>query len=173
MNQIPERLVNFRAYFPGGELIGATDVELPNLEVQTENIAGAGIAGEYASPVLGHFASLMVKLKMRSVSKEAIGLIAPVRQAFDIRGSMQVQDAGLGTLLTQAIRVECTGQTKAMNLGKFEPGKPMSAEIDLECSVLRISIDNVSYIEIDKFNMVCKINGFDFLAKARIDMGGV
>jgi uncharacterized protein len=172
--QLPERLVNFRCYNgPASEFLGMTDVELPSFEVMTETIAGAGIAGEYASPVLGHFASQMVKLKWRTVTTAALGLIAPLRHVLDIRGSVQITDSTLGTLLTQALRIECSGQTKSTNLGKFEPGKVMGAEADLECSVLRIFVDNVPIVELDKFNMIFKVNGFDYLAQSRRDMGGV
>jgi hypothetical protein len=58
--------------------------------------------------VLGHFASQTVKLKWRTVTRGRCSLLAPVRQVFDIRGSIQVQDPPLGQLITQAMRVECT-----------------------------------------------------------------
>jgi hypothetical protein len=173
--QIPERLVNFRCYgSDASEFLGMTDVELPSFEVMTESISGAGIAGEYASPVLGHFSSQVVKLKWRAITAKALGLLAPVRQTLDIRGSIQLQDPMLGSLITQAMRVECTGQVKHQNLGKFEPGKVMGAEVDLECAVIRVSLDGLPpIVEIDKFNMIFKVNGFDYLRQARTDMGGV
>ena len=174
MSKIPERLVNFRCY--GGdaaEFLGLTDVELPTFESMTENISGAGIAGDYSSPVLGHFSSQTVKLKWRTATKAALLLLAPVRQVLDIRGSIQIQDPMLGLLQTQAMRVECTGQGKHYGLGKFEPGKVMGAEYDLECAVIRISLDGVPVIELDKFNDIFRVNGVDFLAKVRRDVGGV
>lgn len=172
--QIPERLVNFRAYADGGtQFLGMTDVELPPFEVMTETISGAGIAGEYASPVLGHFSSQVVKLKWRSVTKEALLLLQPVYHALDIRGSMQMQDPALGQLLTKPIRFECRGATKHYSPGKFESGKAMGSELDLECVSIRLSFDGQLLVEIDKLNMIYRVNGTDFLQKARIDMGGV
>lgn len=172
--QIPERLVNFRCYAgPAAEFLGMTDVELPSFEAMTETISGAGIAGEYASPVLGHFASQTVKLKWRTITAAALSLLAPVRQVFDVRGSIQLQDPGLGLLVTQALRVECTGQVKSQNPGKLEPGKVMGVETDVELAVVRISLDNVPIIELDKFNMIFRVNGVDYLQKVRTDMGGV
>lgn len=172
--QIPERLVNFQCY--GGAaaaFLGMTDVELPSFEAMKETISGAGIAGEYESPVLGHFGSQKVKLKWRTATVAALGILAPVRQVFDIRGSVQLQDPMLGTLITQAFRVECTGQVTTQNLGKLEPGKVMGVESDVEIAVCRISVDNVPIIELDKFNMIFKVNGFDYLASVRRDLGGV
>jgi len=175
VSQIPERLVNFNVY--GGPaasvFLGLATVDLPSFEVMTETISGAGIAGEYASPVLGHFASQMVKLSFRTPTKAQIDMLAPTSQRFDIRGSIQLQDPMLGAVLTQAIAVECRGQVKSMTLGKLEAGKVMGAELDLECAVIRVQIAGVPLVEIDKFNSVFKINGFDFLASVRRDLGGV
>jgi Bacteriophage tail tube protein len=171
--QIPERLVNFRCYNGAAELLGMTDVELPSFEALTEKISGAGIAGEYDSPVMGHFGSQKVKLKWRAVTRAALSLLAPVRQVFDVRGSIQLQDPQLGTLITQAVRIECTGQVVMHNPGKLEPGKVMGVETDVELAVVRISLDGVPIIELDKFNMVFRVNGQDFLQKIRQDMGGV
>jgi P2 family phage contractile tail tube protein len=172
---VPERLVNFRCY--GGtcalELLGMTDVEQPNFESMTETISGAGIAGEYASPVIGHFSSQTVKLKFRTVTAAALGLLAPVQHLLDIRGSIQVQDPMLGTLSTVPLRVEVRGQPKNAGLSKLEPGKPMDSDLEIECSVIRITLDGVPKIELDKFNMVFKVDGVDYLRGVRLDLGGV
>lgn len=172
---IPERLANFNVY--GGptanQLIGAATVELPSFEAMTETVSGAGIAGEYASPVPGHFASQMVKVAFRTLTREALALLAPIYQVLQLRGAIQVQDPGLGAITTQAMVMDCRGQVKTYNPGKMEPGKVMGAELDLECARIAISLDGVPYIEIDKFNMVYKVAGVDYLAKIRRDLGGV
>lgn len=174
MSLIPERLVNFQCYAgPAAAFLGMTDVELPSFEAMTETVSGAGIAGEYQSPVIGHFASQKVKLKWRTATAEALAVLTPVRQVFDIRGSIQRQDSRLGLLTTQALRVECTGQVTTHGLGKLEPGKVMGVESDIELAVVRISLDTVPIIELDKFNMVFRVNGVDYLQKVRQDLGGV
>lgn len=173
MGLIPERLVNFRAYNGASELLGMTDAELPKFAVMKETISGPGIAGEYDSPVLGHFSSQTMKLKWRSITKEGLALVAPVRQTVFLRGSMQLTDSTFGALQTSAIVIECSGQTTDTNLGKFEPGKAMGAELDLECAKIVVTIDGVEIIHLDKFNSIFKVNGFDFLQQSRIDQGGV
>ncbi len=139
----------------------------------TETISGAGIAGEYASPVLGHFASQMVKIAFRTVTKLQLDMLAPVYQRFDIRGSIQIQDPGLGLIVTQSVVLDCRGQVKNLVLGKMEPGKVMGSEIELEVARVSLSLGGVPVIELDKLNMVFKVNGFDFLASVRRDLGGI
>lgn len=174
MPLIPERLVNFTCY--GGAaaaFLGMTDIELPSFEAMKETISGAGIAGEYDSPVPGHFTSQKVKLKWRTLTREALGILAPVRQVFDVRGAIQLQDSAAGALITQALRVECTGQPATQNLGKLEVGKVMGVETDIEIAVIRISIDGVPLIELDKFNMIFRVGATDYLAAVRQALGGV
>jgi len=171
---IPQVLTNFRVYGQGArELLGVTDIELPSFEVMKETISGAGIAGEVSVPVVGHFASQSTKLKWRGITKAALELLAPVVHVLDMRGSLQNEDPSLGRITSQAIRVECTGTIGGLSPGKFEPGKVMGTECDVECRVLRVYVDNVPIIELDKLSMIFKVNGIDYLQKTRQDMGGV
>jgi hypothetical protein len=173
--QIPDKLVNFRCYGGAGglEFLGLTDIELPNFEAMTETIAGAGIAGEYDSPVLGHFTSQMIKLKWRATTSPGLGLLTPIHHALDCRGSIQIQDPMLGVLVTKPLNVFVRGQVKNLTLGKLEPGKVMDSECEIECASIRIVLAGVPEIELDKFNMVFKVKGVDYLRATRIDLGGV
>jgi P2 family phage contractile tail tube protein len=172
---IPERLSNFRCYAGKTSLeqFGLSDIELPKFESLTENIAGAGIAGEYESVVLGHFKSMVVKLKWLAVNAAGVLLLQPVVQDFDFRGSVQMQDTSLRALVTKPVRVTCSGQVKGMSLGKFEPGKRMDNDVDIEVGAISVFVDDIALVELDKFNMIFKVNGFDYLRSVRQDLGGI
>ena len=43
-NTVPEKLINYKVYLDGSDMVGLADVELPNFEAMTETIKGAGIA---------------------------------------------------------------------------------------------------------------------------------
>jgi hypothetical protein len=171
---VPERLVNFRVYAGVGakEFIGFSDIELPKFEAMTESISGAGIAGEMESVVIGHFKSMESKLKFLAVTAEAIGLIVPVMQQFTIRGSLQVQDPAAGVSTTKAVRIDLRGPVKGLDPGKFEPGKRMDTEVTVEVAAVSIFYDFVEIIALDKFNMIFRVNGNDYLRSVRQDMGG-
>lgn len=172
--QIPERLVNFKAYANGGpQLPGMVTVELPPFEAMKETISGAGIAGEVESIVVGHFASQKAKAKFRSVTREVLALLAPVYHSLDFRGAMQFQDPGAGRLYTQSVRFACRGSVHMLNPGKFEAGKQMDAEFEIECFSTAIWIAGVEIIHLDKLSEIYRVNGVDYLQKARVDMGGV
>ena len=42
--KVPEKLINFRVYKNGDDLIGVADIELPSLEAMTETTQRSGIA---------------------------------------------------------------------------------------------------------------------------------
>lgn len=45
-NNVPERLIAFRVYGEGNDLLGTANVTLPTIEPMTDTVTGAGIAGE-------------------------------------------------------------------------------------------------------------------------------
>lgn len=67
--QIPDRLTNFTGFRNGSEYLGVVDVDLPDLESLTETISGAGIPGEFESPLIGHFGSMVTTLNWRVLDR--------------------------------------------------------------------------------------------------------
>lgn len=171
---IPEKLINFRCYAGlGVEFLGTTDVELPKFDPMTEKVSGAGIAGEFDSPVVGHFQSQVIKLKWRTPTARALGLLAPVDHLIQLYGAIQVRDSEAGRIVTQQVLLQVSGPMKSFGLGNFEVGKPTAAESEIECAKLDLKIDGVPLVELDKFNSVFKVAGVDYLRDVRIAMGGV
>lgn len=174
MASVPEKLVNFRVYDSlSQEMIGVADVELPAFEAMTESISGAGIAGEYDSPTLGHYGSQSLTIKWRMVTAHALQLLVPVQHRIDCRGAVQVQDPALGTVVPRSVRVEVRGLTKKAGLGSLKPGSPMESETEIECTAISVFVDNIPIIIYDKLAFILMIDGFDYLAAARVAMGGV
>lgn len=170
-NQVPEKLINFKAYNEAQSLIGVADVELPSLEAMTETVSGAGIAGEVDSPVLGHYASMTTRINFRTITGDALDLAAQLAHQIEFRGSQQVYDAGNGQYKTQPVRVVMKCVPKNVELGNFTVGSPTETGNEFEVNYIKISLDGQTKVEIDKFNFIAKINGKDYLASVRSDLG--
>ena len=112
---VPEKLINFRVYENGNDLVGVADVELPSLETMTETVKGAGVAGEVDSPVMGHFGSMELTLNWRTLEKTNIKLAVFGGVALDLRGSQQVYDSNSATLKTIGTKVVIRGIPKTPN----------------------------------------------------------
>lgn len=172
MNQIPEKLINFRVYENGSNFVGLVDAELPSLELMTETVSGAGIAGEYDSPVIGHYQSMTLSLSWRTPTGRLFALAAPKVHQLDLRGAIQVNDAANGQYRAVPLRVSLNCTPKNTEPGKLEVGSPMDSSSEFEVTYMKIWYDGTECVEIDKLNFICKIDGVDYLAAVRQALGG-
>lgn len=170
-NQVPEKLINFMAYNEGQNLIGVVDVELPALESMTETVSGAGIAGEVDSPTLGHYGSMTCRINFRTVTKDAASLAAQRSHQLEFRGSQQVFDAGTGRYSTQSLRCVVKAVPKNVELGNLTAGAPTETGNEFEVNYIKLWVGGEELVEIDKFNFIARINGEDYLASVRADLG--
>ena len=170
-NNIPERLTNFRIYNEAEDLLGVSDVELPELSYMTDTISGAGLAGEVESPVIGHFQSMGATLNWRTIEKKAAGLLDMKAHLLTARGAQQNYNASDGTWKTVPVRCTMRVMPKTLNVGKFEVGSTTDTSTEFEVIYLKLFIDNKEVLEVDKFNYKCVINGKDILAPVRVAMG--
>jgi|AMZC01.1.fsa_nt_AMZC01003267.1_12 hypothetical protein len=171
-NQVPEKLINFRVYLDGNDLIGVADVELPSIEAMTETVKGAGIAGEIDSPTLGHFGSMTCTLNWRTVEKPTLSLAAQKAHNLDLRGANQVYDAGLGEYIVRPVKVVLRAVPKtSVNLGNLDVGVSAGASNQFEILYIKVDVDGSTMVEIDKLNYICKIDGIDYLAQVRVALG--
>jgi len=170
-NPVPSVLINAKIYNEGKELMGAGTVELPDLEFMTETVSGLGMGGEIDLPVLGHFQSLTMSVSWNTVSKQSVSLLAPRTHALVIYASIQDWDTGGGTFAPAPVRVMVQATPKKSGVGKFEVGKKMEPGNEFELTFIKMSIGGEEVLEIDKLNMICRINGVDYLADVRTHLG--
>lgn len=170
-NLIPSVLTNAKVYREGVDQLGVGTVELPDLEYMSESISGLGIAGEIDAPVVGHFKSMSAKIKWNTTTAAAISLLEPVAHHLEVRGSIQEMDAGSGKWVNKPVKVVVRGMPKKSGIGKFEPGKKMEPETELEVSYMKLWLNGVELVELDKFNFIFRIGGVDKLADVRSNLG--
>lgn len=168
---VPEKLINFRVYMDGDDLVGISDVTLPKLEAITETVKGAGIAGEIDSPTMGHFGSMELELNWRTLLKTNVALAKPTGVDLDLRGAIQVNDSGTGTLKSVPAKVVVRGLPKSTDLGKLEMGSTTDTKNTIEVTYIKITIDGSEVLELDKYNYICNIDGTDYLSGVRDALG--
>ena len=172
VNTLPERLTAFRVYMDGSsDLKGVADVELPKFESMKETVKGAGIAGEYDSPTLGHFGPMQLGLTWRTLEKNVLTLMRQKAQRIVCRGAFQDYDSGIGAHVVRSVRVVVQGVPIATEAGKFEVGSTSGSKSTLEVLYIKISIDDKIIVELDKLNYICIIDGVDCLKDIRKALG--
>lgn len=169
--KVPEKLINFRVYQNGNDLVGVADVELPSLEAMTETVKGAGLAGEIDSPVLGHYSSMELTLNWRTLEKTNVNLVSPNGVDLDLRGAQQIYDSGTGKYIVRPVKCVIRGVPKKTELGKLNVGATVDTSNVIETNYIKVAINDENVLELDKYNYICNIGGFDFLKEVRKALG--
>lgn len=168
---VPEKLINFRVYQDGDDLLGISDVTLPKLDSITETVKGAGLAGEIDDPTIGHFGSMELELNWRSLVKSNIVLAKPTGVHLDLRGACQGHDSAKNVLKTMPVKIVVEGTPKSTDLGKLDMGATTDTKNTIEVTYIKITVDGETVLEIDKFNYICVIGGVDYMADIRDALG--
>ncbi len=168
-NVIPELVNAFNVYLKGNKLVGVSgEVELPELEAMTETIELAGSLGELETPATGHFSSAKMKIPFAVLHEDLFSLIDTTKPVeITLRGSMQCQDPKTGATDYYPIKIVVRGKATTTTLGVLSKGKKGEPEIELEISYIKVVINNITGLELDKLNFKYVLNGEDMLAKIR------
>jgi len=168
---LPENMINYMAYEDGGKLLGTANIDLPSLDALTEKVKGAGIAGEVEAPIIGHYDVLTLGIQWRTLTENAISLAAPTAHALDFRGSQQVYDSSAGTYSNVPVKVIVRATPKKTSLGKMLVAGQTDTKNEFEISYIKIYIDGNEVLELDKYNFIFSVDGVDYLAGVRADLG--
>jgi len=170
-NKMAEKLINFRVYNESKDLLGVADVTLPDIATMTDTVKGAGIAGEVEVPILGHYGPMQLSLNWRTTNPNTLALAKPMAHQLELRGAVQVYDAGTGKYSTVAQKVVVKAVPKKTGLGKLDVGTGQDATSEFEINYIKVFLDGEEKFELDKYNYICKIDGEDFLAETRTALG--
>jgi len=167
-NQIPETIVNFNVYEDGEKLLGLSgEITLPQFEAMTETISGAGIAGEYETPIPGHFASQSMDIPFRMIYDDTFSLMKPEGKTFVLRASQQSYDVVSGKKIYEGLKITTRGLAKSMDPGKIAIGKMSEPKVTQEVVYIKIEKAGKTLLEFDKNNMIYVIDGVDYLEEIR------
>jgi len=167
---IPEVINNFNVYDGDGDiLVGVTaEMSMAELASKVATVTGAGVAGSYDVPVLGHFDSITQEIPFRLLYKPVFEFANPMKVVgLNVRGAIQVTDKSTGLSDFAGFRYVVRGRNKSMTPGNLKPGETMEAKISIECTYVLYEIDGVKLIELDKLNNIYRINGVDLMQKVR------
>jgi P2 family phage contractile tail tube protein len=170
-NPLPQLLIGFRAYKDDTDLIGVVDIELPEFKAISTEVAGAGVAGKVDAPVLGHFDPMSMTLNFRAWTKNVMELAKPKAHQMDLRGSIQVYDAGKGEYEPVAVQIVAKAMPSNTGPGKYTTGEAMETKVEMSIMYIKIRLNDEDHIEYDPFNYIFKVGDEDFLEKVKADLG--
>ena len=168
-NLIPEVINDWNAYNAGNKLIGITGtVTLPNLEVTTETISGAGVMGSYETSIPGFFNPIEQEVPFRMLEEDMFALMDQTKSVdLTFRASAQYTERESAALKYKGMRIVERGRFKGFSGGKLEAGKAMEGTLKLEVLYYLVEKNGVKLTEIDKLNPLYIVNGVDMLEKIK------
>lgn len=165
--KIPTLLNNFNTYAAGHKYVGvSSETTLPEFEYLTETLEGAGIAGNIEEAVEGCFDSLESETSFQNIGEEFFHFLANTGIVTQ-RGSMQVLNTATQTNDFESVVVTTKGRVKSFELGTLKRGGKGEPKIVRELTYVKVMIGGQNVLELDKFNMIWKVNGVDRLEKVR------
>lgn len=166
---IPEKIHSFNVYHEGNTLVGISDeVKLPDFESVTDSMNGPGMLGEMESIAMGQFTSMEIEVPFRQMYSDMFLFIDQTR-ALDLtfRGSIQVMNSETTGLDFVPMRVVTRGRCKGITGGKAKQGVGTASSIKLEIYYIKIEINNIVELELDKLNFRYIVHGKDIMEKVR------
>lgn len=169
---IPEKLNDFRIYANGStDLKGVADLQLPSFEPMSDTVSGAGIAGEYDSPTLGHFQSMKLTINWKVITSEIVEFLKPQPINIDCRLANQEYNSTKGKHEFKANRVIVRGIPGPNDLGKAEKGSTYDGSTEIEILYIKIERDGRTLVELDKVNYIYNVDGVDYMSALREALG--
>lgn len=165
--KIPTLLNNYNMYGSGHKYLGvAAEVTLPNFEYLTETIDGAGIGGEIEEAVEGSFGSLETETTFQNIGTEMFDYITQTG-IVTYRGSMQMTNTASQTTDSESVVITTKGKVKSFDMGTLKKGGKGEPKVVREITYCKVTIGGKAVLELDKYNMIWKLNGVDKLQKIR------
>ncbi len=171
MAVIPDKVQNAKVYLEGNVVVGVADVELPKVEFLSDKMAPLGIMGEVDVPTLSHVKEMKLKLKFSTVTKDFAKLFTPESKLISAYASLQQYDPAAGDFKSVGMVATCKVLPLSLNPGKLEKNKAQDAEIEATVTYYKLEVDGKVIYEIDPVNFVCIINGKDYAADIRRNLG--
>ncbi len=171
MPRIDEVVANFAVFEDATEYLGMSEVSLPEVSSLTEEITGAGIAGNVEAVVLGHTEAMSLTLNFRTVTAAAIRLAEPRIHRIELRAAQQNENTNTGKLETVAVKHVMNVKPKKFAPGKLAVASAADASGEYAVSYYALYMNRTKVIEIDQLNFIYYVNGVDYLADVRAALG--
>ena len=167
----PESLIDFRVYEDKYEYLGIAQVGLPNLTNITQQLSGAGIAGNVEAVLVGMMDVMTTTMQFRNFTDAAAKLATPVAHQIDLRVAEQYWDSVGGQRTIQADKIVLKIIPKTFTPGNVVPASPTDANGEYSTYYYAAYKDGKQLWEVDPYNYICKIGGVDYMEPVRKALG--
>lgn len=172
-NVMPELINNYQIFNDVNRMLGISgETELPSLEAMTESVEVAGGLGEFEVPATGQYKSLKMKIPFAILYCDIFEITNTTEAVkFTLRASEQFSNPETYNTDYKPVKIIIRGKPITINLGKLVKGKKGDPYVELEIYYIKVVIDGVTELELDKIGFKFSLHGKDMMKKIREQVG--
>jgi len=167
MALMPNQTNNFRIYVDGNLFIGIAEVTLPNCVNQTDELRGGALAGPILVPVIGHFEDFTLTMTFFAPFPGCEIFLAQESHNIACHSVVQYVDTASGAFSKLPWNYLFTCTPKEFNPGRLQQGGKPDMTIARTVTAYQIFDNNSRVFYADKMNMICNVDGTDYLEQDR------
>lgn len=171
MPRQPEALIDFEVYENNVNFIGISQATLPAINFLSQQITGAGIAGNVNAVLHGMVDAMTLTLNFRSATDAAVSLLEPRAHNIDLRVAEQYWDTVNSQRAILADKYVFVILPQNYTPGTIAPAALSDASGEYTVNYYAGYKRGKLLWEIDPFNYKCTINGIDYMAEVRRALG--
>lgn len=166
---IPELTNNFNAYTEGVALGGVSnEMDLPELESDTDEIRGAGLMGGWNAPAVGQFGPTPFTLPFIHIYEPLFRLMDTRKlQTITLRASVQYLDPVNDVVKNRQVVVILKGRTTKSALGKLAVAAKGETELEFDLTYVEVRLAGATMLKMNKIGSEYVIDGEDIYAEIR------
>jgi P2 family phage contractile tail tube protein len=166
-----QHVIDVHVYEDSVRYAGLAKVTLPDITYLTQNISGAGVAGNIEAVTPGIIDAMTVTLNFPVASEETMKLSEPRPHNIDLRVAKQSEDPVAGTLPVKGDKHVMKVIPKKATGGALAQASPQDVSIECAVHYWATFMNGVKKMEIDPLNYIFMVNEVDYLSDVRNALG--
>lgn len=167
----PSVVKNYKVYNDqNGEFVGLSDIVLPKLVFEKNDIKGAGIGGSFNLPVSGNVMPMTTTMSFHTNTLQCVTLFSGNSGRIKCQSSLQGWDTSKSKYVELPEEVIMTIVSDEYDLGKRDASTKAVITETFSVLYLALYFNSQVYWQIDPFNNITIVNGQDLNAQTRINI---
>lgn len=164
-------VINYRMYEDSEDYLGLVQVTLPSLQMITQTVKGAGLAGEIETVIIGQMKAMQIQFQLMVLTRQGINLTEQRIHTWEFREAQQTVEGSTGVHDVEEVKHIFRAFPKQMDGGTLAPQGTSNPNVAAAVYYWAEYRNGEKVLELDPFNYICFINGTDYLEKVRKALG--
>ncbi len=169
--QQPAAYIQLEMYEGKNRFLGLASVMLPEITNVCVSINGVGLMGNMEVPVIGMLENMVLSANFLTTTDATVKLMTPVKHQLELRTVEEYWDVENAETGTWADKFVTIVRPKSIKPGTVAPMSAADTSGEFDVYYYAAYKKGRTLWEIDKRNMKFVVNGVDYMASIRKDLG--